>query len=138
MRGPFGLIGAGEDPLAHDAAIARNLARCLRPGARLVLTASNGLRFLRQYSAEDVAAGTFDPATFTERVSMEWEAEGGARQVIVYEHGHRPEELQALFAYTGFTVEHVGGGTAGNWGRRPLEAEEFEIMLIAERIGVTP
>ena len=136
-EGAFGLISAGEDPLAHDAAIAWNLARCLRPGARLVLTASNGLRFLRQHSAKDVAAGTFDPATLTERVSMEWEAEGGARQVIVYEHGHRPEDLRALFASAGFAIEHVGGGTAGTWGRRPLDPEEFEIMLIAERVGVT-
>src|SRR3990170_3609765 len=36
-EGAFGLIGAGEDPLMHDAAIARNLARCLPPGARVVL-----------------------------------------------------------------------------------------------------
>jgi SAM-dependent methyltransferase len=137
-EGAFGLIGAGEDPLMHDAAIARNLARCLRPGARLVLTALNGLRFLRHYSSEDIAAGTFDPETLTERVCMEWEAEGRPRQVIVYEHGHRPEGLRTLFVSAGFTVEHVGGGTAGNWGRRPLDPDEFEIMLIAERNGATP
>ncbi len=137
-EGAFGLIGAGEDPLMHDAAIARNLARCLRPGARLVLTALNGQRFLRHYNDEDIAAGTFDPETLTERVRMEWEAEGRHRQVIVYEHGHRLEDLRTLFASAGFTVEHVGGGTAGNWGRRPLDPDEFEIMLIAERNGATP
>ncbi|MBM3501740.1 MAG: methyltransferase domain-containing protein, partial [Armatimonadetes bacterium] len=43
-EGAFGLIGAGEDPQAHDAAIARNLAHSLRPGGRLMLNASNGLR----------------------------------------------------------------------------------------------
>lgn len=136
-EGAFGLIGSGEDPVAHDAAIVRNLARSLRPGARLVLTASNGLRLLRRYGAEDIAAGTFDPATLTERVSMEWEAESGARQVIVYEHGHRPDELQAMFTSAGFAVEHVGGGTAGNWGRRRVDPEEYEIMLIAERRRAT-
>jgi len=136
-EGAFGLIGAGEDPLMHDAAIARNLARCLRPGARVVLTALNGQRFLRQYGGDDIAAGTFDPQTLTERVCMEWQAEGRPRKVIVYEHGHRPEDLRTLFACAGFTVEHVGGGTAGNWGRRPLDPEEFEIMLIAERNGAT-
>lgn len=137
-EGAFGLIGAGEDPLAHDAAIARNLARCLRPGGRLVLTASNGLRLLRLYAADDLADGTFDPATLTERVSMRWDpAEGGTREVIVYEHGQRPEDLQALFTSVGFAIEHVGGGTAGNWGRRPLDPEEYEIMLIAERRRAT-
>ena len=137
-EGAFGLIGAGEDPLEHDAAIARNLAGCLRPRARVVLTALNGLRFLRQDCGEDIAAGTFDPETLTERVCMEWQAEGCPRKVIVYEHGHRPEDLRGLFASAGFTVEHVGGGTAGNWGHRPLDPEEFEIMLIAERNGATP
>jgi SAM-dependent methyltransferase len=137
-EGAFGLIGAGEDPRMHDAAIALNLARCLRTGARVVLTALNGLRFLRPYRGEDIAAGTFEPETLAERVCMEWQAEGCPRKVIVYEHGHRPEGLGALFATAGFTVEHVGGGTAGDWGRRPLDPEEFEIMLIAERNGATP
>jgi SAM-dependent methyltransferase len=75
-EGAFGLIGAGEDPQAHDAAIARNLARSLRPGGRLVLTASNGLRFLAHYGPEAIARGDFDPATLTERVTMEWTVTG--------------------------------------------------------------
>jgi SAM-dependent methyltransferase len=138
-EGAFGLIAAGDDPLAHDAAIAQNLARCLRPGGRLILTASNGLRLLHLHGAEAVADGTFDPATLTERVCMQWDAvDGGTRQVIVYEHGQRSEDLQALFASVGFAIEHVGGGTAGHWGRRPLDPEEYEIMLIAEREGATP
>ncbi len=138
-EGAFGLIGAGEDPQAHDAAIAQNLARSMRPGGRLVLTASNGLRLLQAHGAKDVAEGTFDPETLTERVCMQWDpAEGATREVIVYEHGQRPEELQALFVSVGFAIEHVGGGTAGNWGRRPLDPEEYEIMLIAERRRATP
>jgi SAM-dependent methyltransferase len=137
-EGAFGLVGGGEDPRSHDAAIAQNLARCLRPGGRLVLTASNGLRLLHRYVADDVAAGAFDPATLTERVRMQWDpAEGGTREVIVYEHGQRPEDLQALFTSVGFAVEHVGGGTAGDWGRRPLDPEEYEVMLIAERHRAT-
>lgn len=132
-EGAFGLIGAGEDPQAHDAAIARNLARSLRPGGRLVLTASNGLRFLALYGPEEIARGDFDPATLTERVTMEWADGSKARAVVVREHGHRPEELRALFAGAGFAVDHVGGGTAGAWGLRPVEPEEYEIMLIATR-----
>jgi SAM-dependent methyltransferase len=132
-EGAFGLIGPGEDPLAHDAAIARNLAHSLRPGGRLVLTASNGLRFLAQYGPAAIARGDFDPATLTERVTMEWTEGNEAHAVVVSEHGHRPEDLQALFAGAGFTVEHVGGGTAGAWGLRPVDPQEFEIMLIATR-----
>jgi len=137
-EGAFGLVGAGEDPAAHDAAIARNLGLSLRPGGRLVLTASNGLRFLRQYGPADVERGAFDPDTLTERVTMTWEDDSGPRQVVVQEHAHRPEELRALFESAGFTVEHVGGGTAGAWGFRPVDPEEYEIMLIATRLGDRP
>jgi SAM-dependent methyltransferase len=129
----FGLAEDGEDPIAHDEAIAHNLARSLRPGARLILTALNGLRLLGQYGAEDIAAGAFDPATLTERHSMEWDSKAGHRLTVVREHGHRPEGLQALFEAAGFAIEHIGGGTAGNWGYRPVDPEEYEIMLIAER-----
>ena len=132
-EGAFGLIEVGEDPQAHDASIARNLARSLRPGGRLVLTASNGLRFLGLYGPESVARGDFDPATLTERVTMEWTEGDEARAVVVREHGHRPEDLQALFADAGFAIDHVGGGTAGAWGLRPVDPQEFEIMLIATR-----
>jgi len=134
-EGSFGLAEDGEDPITHDDAIALNLARSVRPGARLVLTASNGLRFLNQYGPDDIGRGDFDPVTLTERVTMEWTEGESTHQVVVREHGHRPEELQALFETAGFTVEHVGGGTAGDWGHRPLEPEEYEIMLIAERTG---
>jgi SAM-dependent methyltransferase len=137
-EGSFGLADDGEDPIAHDEAIALNLARCLRPGARLILTALNGLRLLHQHSAEDVTAGTFDPATLTERVSMERDSETGPRQTLACEHGHRPEGLRALFETAGFTIEYIGGGTAGNWGHRPLDPEECEIMLIAERTQRVP
>lgn len=137
-EGSFGLASDGEDPIAHDEAIARNLARCLRPGARLILTALNGLRLLRQHGAEDIAAGAFDPATLTERHPMEWESDTGNREVVVCEHGYRPEALRDLFEDAGFAIEHIGGGTAGNWGFRPLDPEEYEIMLIAAQTERAP
>jgi hypothetical protein len=32
---------------------------------------------------------------------------------------------------TGFETEHIWGGTAGNWGRRSIDLDEYEIMVIA-------
>jgi SAM-dependent methyltransferase len=132
-EGSFGLAEAGEDPMAHDAAIAFNLWRCLRPGARLVLTALNGLRLLRVHGSDDIAAGAFDPASLTERSVVEWDSEDGHHQAIVREHGYRPEGLRSLFEAAGFTLQHLGGGTAGDWGYRPVDPDEVEIMLIATR-----
>jgi len=34
---------------------------------------------------------------------------------------------------TGFEVIHIGGGTAGNWGIRPVELDEYELMAIVRK-----
>jgi len=44
-----------------------------------------------------------------------------------------PTELALLLRHAGFAVEHVWGGTAGNWGRRPVDLDEYEIMVVARR-----
>jgi hypothetical protein len=38
-----------------------------------------------------------------------------------------------MLRMAGFTVEHIWGGTAGNWGRRPLLMDEMELMVLARR-----
>jgi hypothetical protein len=38
-----------------------------------------------------------------------------------------------LFGQVGFKVQHIWGGTAGNWGRRKINLDEIEIMVIAEK-----
>ena len=38
-----------------------------------------------------------------------------------------------LFRLAGLEVEHIGGGTAGNWGRRPIDLDEMEVMVIARK-----
>jgi hypothetical protein len=55
--------------------------------------------------------------------------------VMVRERGYMPTELTMLFRMAGFDVEHIWGGTAGNWGRRRLELDEMEIMVIARKLA---
>jgi hypothetical protein len=38
-----------------------------------------------------------------------------------------------LCRLAGLSVLHTWGGTAGNWGRRPLDLDEMEIMVVARR-----
>jgi hypothetical protein len=38
------------------------------------------------------------------------------------------------FQEQGFKLLHHGGGTAGDWGLRPLELDEMEQMIIAEKL----
>jgi SAM-dependent methyltransferase len=131
-EGAFGLVGT-DDPLQHDAAILRRAFAALRPGAPFVLTVLNGLRMVRDATPEQVERGDFDPATITRSYEREWQAEDGPRRLPVRERGYVPGELALLCGAAGFAVEHVWGGTAGAWGRRPVELDEMEIMVVLRR-----
>lgn len=137
-EGAFGLLTPDEDPGAHDRAILQALHAALRPGGRLVLTALNGLRAIRQYTQADVDAGRFDPLHLMETSSLELDTPQGPKTVAVREQYWLPRELMQLCQSAGLEVEHLWGGTAGNWGRRPLALDEMEMMLVARRPAAAP
>lgn len=41
--------------------------------------------------------------------------------------------LRLLFHLAGMAPLNMWGGTAGNWGRRPLDLDEIEIMIVARK-----
>ena len=134
-EGAFSLLGSEDDPIEHDLAILGNINNALKPGARIILTALNGCRLIRKYSQEDVKRSRLDPLTMVEVSTMEYDTAEGKKTVMVREGGHVPSELVFLLRQAGFSVEHIGGGTAGNWGRRPLDLDEIEMMVIARKSG---
>jgi len=131
-EGAFTLVGA-DDPVEHDLAILRCALAALEPQAPFVLTALNGLRTIRDATPEQVADGRFDPMTLCQAYDMEWEAPDGPRSLPMRERGYVPSELSLLCRTAGFAVEHVWGGTAGAWGRRPVDLDEWEIMVVMRR-----
>jgi len=131
-EGSFGLLGS-DDPFDHDAAVLARALSALRPGTPLVLTVLNGLRMIRDATPEQVERGEFDPATLTQAYAMEWQAEDGPRSLPMRERGYVPSELVLLCRSAGFAVEHVWGGTAGDWGRRPVELDEMEVMVVVRK-----
>ena len=54
--------------------------------------------------------------------------------------GIAPSELTLLFRLAGLGVTHVGGGTAGDWGIRPLKLDEVRytgrVLAPAEMLRV--
>ncbi|MDP8254266.1 MAG: class I SAM-dependent methyltransferase [Candidatus Alcyoniella australis] len=132
-EGGLALLGAEDDPIERDLQVLRNILESLKPGAGFLMTTLNGLRQARLYSAEDVAAGRYDPLTMCEHSTMEIDAPQGKQTINVRERGYVATELRLMLTTAGFDVQHVWGGTAGNWGRRPLEIDEFEIMAVARR-----
>jgi cyclopropane fatty-acyl-phospholipid synthase-like methyltransferase len=134
-EGSFGLIGSADDPLEHDLSTLCNINSALKPGAGFILTALNGLRKIRQYTREDIAANKFDPVLNVEKFIMEYETQEGKKSVTVHEHAFAPTELLLMCRDAGFDVLHLWGGTAAAWNRQPLDWEEMEIMIIARKRG---
>ena len=132
-EGAFGLLGLSDDPHEHESRILGNINRVLKPGALFVLTACNGIALARRFTDDDVRSGRFDPITFVESFELEYETPDGKVEVPLRERGFSPSELVLLLRVAGFEVEHVWGGTAGRWGRRKVELDEMEIMVVGRK-----
>ena len=130
-EGAFCLLGEGDDPHERDLSILRNIFDALKPGAKFILTALNGCMPIRQYTQEDIDRGIFDPVTLVETHLME--IDNSEDILIVRERSYTPSELVLLFKIAGFKIENVWGGTAGNWGKRPLDLDEMEVMVAARK-----
>ncbi len=130
-EGAFGLLGPGDDPIEQPLSILRNISRSLKPEATAVFTVLNGVAMLRRCGNQDVAEGRFDLLTVVE--SSECSPREGLPAVALRERGFVPTELILLFRLVGMSVINMWGGTAGNWGRRTLDLDEIEIMIVARK-----
>lgn len=130
-EGAFGLLGQDDDPIEQPLSILCNLSRSLKPGGRTLFTVLNGAAMLRRHQNLDVSEGRFDPLTMVE--SSEVAPQDKVPAVAVRERGFIPTELRLLFRMAGLSVTDMWGGTAGNWGRRLLDLDEIEIMVVARK-----
>ncbi len=134
-EGAFGLLGAGDEPIGQPLAILRNIARAMRPGARCLFTVLNAFAMCRKHSISSVREGEFDPVTLTER--SECSPVGGDSPPL-RERAFFPTELVLLFGLAGIEVTDIWGGTAGDWGRRPIDLDEMEIMVVGAKMAEPP
>lgn len=132
-EGGLGLAEPTEDPVGHDLSILRRIYGALRPNGMFVATAMNGYAIIRQMTDEHVRAGAFDPATMLAQYEDEWELPEGKRTMQVRERQLIPPEMVAMLRHVGFEVQHVWGGTAGDWGRRPVKLDEVEAMYVCRK-----
>jgi SAM-dependent methyltransferase len=130
-EGAIGLADNDVDPVTHDLSVLRRIYGALRPNARFVMTALNGYAIIRQMTDEHVQAGRFDPASMLSVYEDEWDLPEGKKLMQIRERLLIPPEMVALLRHVGFTVEAVWGGTAGEWGRRPIKLDEVEAMYVA-------
>jgi SAM-dependent methyltransferase len=130
-EGGFGLLGQGDDPIGQPLSILCNISRSLKPQARALFTVLNAALMLRKYQNKDVAEGRFNPLTMVE--SVEYPPREGLPAVAGRERAFVPTELILLFRLAGMSVLSMWGGTAGNWGRRTLDLDEIEIMVVSRK-----
>lgn len=129
-EGGFGLLNDGDDAVAHDMGILSNIRASLTPGAPFVLTALNGYSVIRRVTDEHIENGAFDPATMEMHYADEWQLPEGPRTMLIRERLFIPPEVVAMLHHAGFDVLAVHGGTAGEWGERPLKLDEVEAMYV--------
>ncbi len=129
-QGGFGLLGGPGAPVDADVAAIVELARCLRPGGRLALSAFSSyfqIRYLESHDTFDVAAGVNH-----ERTAVKNEA-GEDLEVDLWTTGFTPRELRLLAAGAGLVVEHVWSVTPGDYARRDPDLDHPEFLLVARQ-----
>ncbi|MHB8635710.1 MAG: class I SAM-dependent methyltransferase [Fimbriimonadaceae bacterium] len=132
-EGAFNLIGPTTEPVAHDLAVVRNAAASLKPGAHFVLNALNAFSLLRQLTDVAIEQHSFDPLTMIATYRDNWKLPEGDREMFIRERLYTPPEVAAMLHSAGFEVLHLFGGTAGDWGRRPLKLDEVEAMYVSRK-----
>ena len=130
-QGGFGLAGGagavGPDP---DAAVLDGIARALRPGGRVALSAFSAyfqVRWLEETDGFDVDAGV------NHEVATLRTPEGTETTRDLWTSCFTPRELRLLAARSGLEVEAVWSVTPGEYARRAPELDRPEFLLVARR-----
>jgi SAM-dependent methyltransferase len=130
-QGGFGLVHDDED---DDRAVLDGMARAVRPGGRIVLSAFSGyfaVRFLEESDAFDARTGVN-----VEQTTVRNEA-GEEMSVELRTSCYTPRELRLLATTVGLRVEHVWSVTPGAYRPDAPDLEHPEYLLVAERPGGT-
>jgi SAM-dependent methyltransferase len=129
-QGAFGLTGGPGAPLDGDGAVLAGMARALRPGGRLAVSAFSAyfqLRYLEDHDAFDAEAGVNH-----ERTTVLDEA-GQPAEVDLWTTCFTPRELRLLAAAAGLEVEAIWSVTPGAYRRDAPSTDTPELLLLARR-----
>ena len=124
-QGAFGMMTADGD----DDAVVAGLARALRRGGRLALSAFNAYFVVRYHDDAE-----FDAATGVSHEITEIRSESGAaRSVDLWTGCYTPRELRLLLATHGFVVDSISSVEPGAYALAPAVTESPEFLVLAHR-----
>jgi SAM-dependent methyltransferase len=130
-QGAFGLLGgpAAGPGGPDDAAVLAGMARAVRPGGGIVVSA-----FSAYFQVRHLERSTFDAATGTSHeVTEVVDAAGRPAAVDLWTTCFTPRELRLLADAAGIAVEGVYSGTPGRYGRMPPNIDDEEFVLVGRR-----
>ncbi len=136
-QGAFGLLGgpgdasgtAPADPDA-DGAVLAGMARALRPGGRLAVSAFSAyfqVRYLEDFDTFDADAGVNH-----ERTSLK-DGDGTEVPFDLWTSCFTPRELRLLAQAAGLELRHVWSVTPGAYRPDPPTTDTPELLLVAAR-----
>lgn len=129
-QGAFGLTGGPGAPLDGDGAVLAGMARALRPGGVLAVSAFSAyfmLRHLEDHDTFDAEAGVNH-----ERAVVKDEA-GVEAEVDLWTTCFTPRELRLLAARAGLEVRGLWSVTPGAYTRHAPATDSPEYLLVAAR-----
>jgi SAM-dependent methyltransferase len=119
--------GAASDP---DAAVLDGMARALRPGGRLAVSAFSAyfqVRFLEETDSFDASAGVNHERTVLRS------PEGDEATHDLWTTCFTPRELRLLAARAGLQVRDLWSVTPGEYARRVPDLDHPEFLMVAVR-----
>lgn len=133
-QGAFGLADGGPvgpTALDPDGDVLDGIARAVRPGGRVALSAFSAY-FQVRWLDEDHARFDAERGVNHERTVIKDEA-GREADVDLWTTCFTPRELRLLAARSGLTVEHLWSVRPGEYGANPPDLDHEEFLLIAGR-----
>lgn len=132
-QGAFGLLGMPGRPvpaLDPDGEVLQGMARALRPGGALAVSAFSAYFQVRHL--EETDSFDADHGVNHERATVRDE-QGAEAEHDLWTSCFTPRELRLLALAAGLEPLHLWSVTPGRYGRRPPSITEPEFLLLARR-----
>lgn len=126
-QGAFGLMTADGD----DESVVDGIARALRPGGRLALTAFNAYFVARHWEGAEFDA---DAGVNHERTEVRDE-HGRVVETSLWTGCYTPRELRLMCRLHGLVVDAISSVEPGAYGSRAPTVDTAELLLLATRCG---
>ncbi len=126
-QGAFGLMTAD----GHDETVIAGIARALRPGGRLALSAFSSYFVMKHWDGADFDA---DSGVNHERTEIRNEA-GEAIEASLWTGCYTPRELRLLCVAHGLVVDSINSVEPGAYAIASPTADSAEFLLLAHRRG---